>query len=510
MKPKSKLAKNLIASIFTYGMGFGISFFLSPYITKMLGVEANGFVNLANQFVGYIALISVALTSMSSRFISICAFQNDYEKANIYFNSVIGASAILAGLLALPLIFLVANLDHVLNIEPALLVDAKILFSIVFINFVFGLLFEVFSIATFITNRLYLSSLRSIEGNLVRCALLISAYVFLEAKMYYVSIGAMVSNLYLYAWNIYYTRKFMPQMQIRPRFFKLNAIKELVKAGSWNIVIQLNNILNTGLDLLLSNWLLGEKMMGVLAVAKTIPTSVTTMLNSVSGVFLPEMTELYAKDDMSGLKKAIERSIKVLAMLFNIPIVFLIAYGTDFYKLWQPTLEANVLQILCLLTLCTMLVSGSTAAVFGVFTITNKLRFHSFTSLAFGVANVILVVLGIYIAPKEYGVYIVAGISSLLIIVRNYCLTFPYAAKCIQQKWYAFHVPSLRTIMGAVLASLICLCVRALYVPHNWYMLIFSGVIAVISSVIVSVFVVLQKSDREYVAHMIRSKLHKS
>lgn len=42
MKKGNKLLKNLIASILTYGMSFLISFFLSPYITKALGVEANG------------------------------------------------------------------------------------------------------------------------------------------------------------------------------------------------------------------------------------------------------------------------------------------------------------------------------------------------------------------------------------------------------------------------------------------------------------------------------------
>ena len=66
-------------------MSFLISFFLSPYITKALGVEANGFVTLANQFVGYISLITIALTSMASRFISINIFKKNYEEANRYF-----------------------------------------------------------------------------------------------------------------------------------------------------------------------------------------------------------------------------------------------------------------------------------------------------------------------------------------------------------------------------------------------------------------------------------------
>ena len=160
------------------------------------------------------------------------------------------------------------------------------------------------------TNRLYLNSLRSIEGNIIRCFCIVIAYTFFEAKMYYVSIGAIVSGLYTYVWNIHYTWKYLPEMKIRRKYFSVKAIKELVTAGSWNIIIQLNNILNTGLDLLLGNVILGEKSMGILAVAKTIPVAISTMLNSVSGIFLPEMTQLYAEENIAGFTNAIKRSIK--------------------------------------------------------------------------------------------------------------------------------------------------------------------------------------------------------
>lgn len=284
MENKS-LFKNLVASMLTYGMAFCISFFLSPYITKTLGVEANGFVTLANQLVGYISLITVALTSMASRFISISIFRKDYKEANTYFNSVVGACAVLAVLISLPVVYFILNIDEYINISSNFVSDVKILFGIVYINFCLSILLEVFSIATYVTNKLYLASLRSIEGNIIRSMLIVFAYACFEAKMYYVSLAALFSGIYTYSWNIHYTRKFLPEMTINKKYFRWEAIKELVAAGSWNIVIQLNNILNTGLDLLLSNLILGDTAMGILAVAKTVPTSVSTMLNSVSGIF---------------------------------------------------------------------------------------------------------------------------------------------------------------------------------------------------------------------------------
>lgn len=507
MFKNNKLAKNLIASFLTYGISFAVSFFLTPFITKTMGVEANGFVTLANQIVGYISLITVALTSMASRFISISFFKKEYERANVYYNSVIGATTILAVIITIPSVIFITQIDSFINVGTELLVDVKILFSLVFFNFLLGLILQVFSIATYITNQLYLNSLRSIEGNLIRVALIVLSYAFFEAKMYYVSLGGFVSALYSYLWNIYYTRELLPQMRIDRKYFQIKAVWELVSAGSWNIVIQLNSILNTGLDLLLSNLILGEVSMGILSVAKTIPVSITTMLNSVSGIFFPEMTQLYAENRLDELTLSINRSIKILALIFNIPVVFLMTFGDCFYLRWQPSLDSGELQILSLLTICTLLVSGSTAAVFGIFTITNKLKFHSLTSLAFGVMNLVIVVMLLKAVPIEYGLYVVAGISSVLIIIRNYTITFPYAAKCVGQKWYAFHIPSLKTVFGALIAAALCYVIRFVYVPLSWIGLLLCGVLSTIICTVVNAFIIFNKDDRKYLIQIVKNKI---
>lgn len=231
------------------------------------------------------------------------------------------------------------------------------------------------------------------------------------------------------------------------------------------------------------------------------------MLNSVSGIFLPEMTQLYAEENIAGFTNAIKRSIKILALIFNIPVVFLIVYGKNFYNLWQPTLEPIELQILSLLTICTILVSGSTAAVFGIFTITNRLKFHSLTSLGGGLLNIIVVIVLLKIAPIKYGVYIVAGVSSALIILRNYFVTFPYAAKCIGQSWFVFHIPSLKTILGVTVTSIIGIGIKFIYNPMSWYTLIGAGVVIAVISTIVNWYIVLQKEDRKYLKQFIRKKV---
>ena len=45
------LVINMTSNFLSLAVTFGISFFLSPYIVKTVGVEAYGFVGLANNFI---------------------------------------------------------------------------------------------------------------------------------------------------------------------------------------------------------------------------------------------------------------------------------------------------------------------------------------------------------------------------------------------------------------------------------------------------------------------------
>ena len=89
-------AINLLAQIVMFGVNLCISFFLVPYITEVIGVDAYGFVGLANDFVSYAQIVTVAINSMASRFITIKIHEGDKEEANKFYSSVVIANIILS------------------------------------------------------------------------------------------------------------------------------------------------------------------------------------------------------------------------------------------------------------------------------------------------------------------------------------------------------------------------------------------------------------------------------
>ena len=98
-KANRQLAVNLIAQIASFLVSFGISFFVTPYVTNKLGSDAYGFITLADNFVNYASLITIALNSMASRFITIKIYENKMDEANVYFNSVLIGNTILLSLI---------------------------------------------------------------------------------------------------------------------------------------------------------------------------------------------------------------------------------------------------------------------------------------------------------------------------------------------------------------------------------------------------------------------------
>ena len=128
MEGNKKFIINLVSCIVSFIITIGINFLLTSYITEAVGVEAYGFVSLANNFVNYASIITLALNSMASRFISVSYHKKNIKEANQYFNSVLVANISLILILLIPSILIVVFLEKIVTISPNLILYVKIIF----------------------------------------------------------------------------------------------------------------------------------------------------------------------------------------------------------------------------------------------------------------------------------------------------------------------------------------------------------------------------------------------
>ena len=488
------VALNMIANVLSFGVSLVISFFLTPYITSHVGTEAYGLVGLANSFINYINVITAALNSMASRFIIIELHKNNTEKANKYYSSVLIANTIFAIVLLIPAIWLIANIK-ILNISDGLLFDARMTFIIIFVNFVISLIGAFLGIVLYAKNILWKGSFRTLESNIIRVILVIAFFALCGTRIYYVVLATLIAGLYCYAFNYYYTKKYTPELKVKRKYFSLSAIKELLAAGIWNSITKLSQILLDGLDLLLSNIFVNGLMTGNVSIAKTIPGLYTGLVAMLSDSFYPEFLENYSKNRKDDLLNNIQQSISILSMISGICLSLLIVYAKDFYLLWLPGNDANLLRNLTILGTGTVLISGCVYSLFSVFSLTNKVKANSIALLVTGVLSTATTFLCLKFT--NLGVYAIVGVCSVYGIIRNLTFTPIYAAKCLDFKFWTFYPVILKNLFNIALLMIIENIVKYFIVPNSWIMLIVNGIICVLIGSIVTLVIMFDAQDRK-------------
>ena len=505
LSENKKLVINLLSSIIAFGVNLIIGFYLSPYIVKNLGVEANGFISLANNFITYAGLVTIALNSMAGRFITIAIHQDDYEKANKYYNAVFGGNLITAAILVLPAIISIIKLEYLINIPSNLVFDVKILFSILFFNYFIGMVLPNWATATFATNKLYLQSIKSLQSNILKVICILGLFMVFSPKVYYVAIASLVCTIYIAIYNWYYHKKLLPELRIKRKYYNWKYVKELIFSGIWNTINQTGQILLSGLDLLIANLFVGATPMGALSLAKTVPNIILGLAGTLTSIFAPTLTIDYARNDKEALKNNLKNGMKLTGVLLTIPFSILIIYGKEFYSLWVPSQDASVLQILSILTCGGLIFTSGIQCLFNVFTVVNKLKLNSILVLLSGAVSTLIVF--ILMKTTNLGVFAIAGVSSVVNLVCNMVYTVPFTAKYLGLKWNTFFPEVFSSAISVIVLTIVGFTIKRFIIANSWFMLIIAVGITSLLGLAINMFIVLNKDERNQLIGIFKKKL---
>lgn len=509
MKNK-RMIVNISASIIVFLVQIGINFVLSPYILQQLGEEANGFINLANSFVQYATLLSVAVNSMANRYISVNYQRGNIKEANSYFTTVFSVNVFLITLVSLVSMFMVFSLENFILMSPKLVFQVKMTFMLSFINFSVSLLTTVYSASAFATNRMDINSMQQIVVNVVKGALIFGFFVFFTPKIYYVSLAALLSSVVAVVINYVITRKLTPDLKIHINSFSFHKVKVLLTAGGWSALSSLSNLMLTGLDLLLANLMVSPILMGRLAVAKTLPGAVGTLLTYFAAVFTASFTEIYAKNDMKLLVKENKNMLRMMAVLLTVPFAGIIVFGVDFLHLWLRTAEytdAQLLQIyiLMLLELVNIIANAYMYSVHSIFIVLVKVKMYSLMIFISSIVSIGCT--AILVKYTSLGVYAIAGTSTVILSVVNIFLVPMYAAKLLKEPTFSIVGVTMKSFMALGITCLLFLPIRYLTSINSWGSFIGVAALAAVIGYILNIFLLYSREERKGLAGQLKAKL---
>lgn len=505
---KRRIAINMTAQLLAFAVNMLLGFVLVPVIDRMIP-NAYGFTDIANKFVQAAQIVVSALNTMASRFITIHIHRGDRKEANEYFSSVFFANVLMALVFMIPAMFVVAYLGRIFQVPAeASLPDIQMLFFFIFLNFLISITTSVFGIAPYSRDRLELTSIATILGEVIRLTFLVASYCFFRPYLWYVGCASVASTAVQASVNLYFTRKLLPEMKVRRRNFRWEKVKELVSLGAWNSVTRLGQLLLDGLNTSIANIMISAAAMTTISISTQITTVISTLMGTVAGVFNPQMTIAYAKEDKKQLLEIIKSADRIMIFIISIPIAFVAVFGKAFFRLWiGETQEPTVLYILAMLSIATLFVSASIQVLYHVFLITKRVKLNSVVILLSGILTTATVFL--LLEYTDLGVYAIAGTSAVYGILRNLVFTPVYAARCLNVKWYTFYGDIL---LGLSSIGAVCLVALPFYLfieIESWITLFAAGAAAGVLALLVNFFVVLGKSERRMVLDQIKSRLRR-
>lgn len=503
---RKQLTINMGANIFSFLISTGISFVLSPFIINTVGKEAYGFVGLANNFVQYASLITVALNSMGGRFISLRIHQDDTEGANKYFNSLLIANFIMALIMMIPSAITVVLIDNIINVPAKILLDVQLLWAFIFIDFIINLFSSTLGVATYAKNRLDLASILSIKTNFIKVGILLTLFIIFKPSVWYIGFASVCCSIFTIFKNIKYTKMLLPKIKLDKRYFNFKAIIEVASAGIWNSFSRIANILSNGLDLLISNLFIGASAMGTLSISKTIPGMVLSISGILATTFSPNFMNFYAKGNMKELKEELIISMKFLGIVMSIPLSCFFVYGRLFYSLWVPNENSQLLYFLSLVAGVDLLLSTSVETLYNVFIITNKVKINSIFNFICSLLTTCIVFILINVVNSSVlKLFIIAGVSTVFGVIRNIIFIPIYSSKMLGFSKGTFYKPIIKNVIATLVLSIISYILLKLINIKSFVGLVVLVIITAILGLGINFFIILSKNEREVLVNRIIS-----
>lgn len=480
---KKKVFIVMAASGAAFAINYLINFFLTPFITQNLGTDAYGYVTLAKTIAYYAVIITTALNSYAARFITIEYHKEDYEKANVYFNSVFFADLFIGGALLVFAILFSGIATFLLNVPEQLRNDVKKLIVFVFLNLFISTGGTVFQAASYIKNKLDVANVIKGISYVVEAAILLALYTSLTPQVYYVGIALCVATIVIVVSNIIITQRYTENLKIDIKRYRYDAVKELVISGIWNSLNSLGNVLNSGLDLLVCAVMLTPVAMGQVSIAKSINSIFTGLYSMAATPFHPLFLKKYACGDKNGLIDQLVFSMKISGLVSNLAFAGFCALGKVYYKLWIPDQDIELIYVLSVISVLSGVLDGAITPLFYIYTLTVKNKIPCLITITGGILNV----LGMYVLVKytNMGVYSIVITTAVIMLFIEGVTNPIYMSRCLSINAGVIYKPLFLHIVSCLVMTVMFRFIAIIVAPTTWIGLIVAAVLMVVMGVVI-------------------------
>lgn len=504
-------AKRLLTTILTSGiatvLSFLISFILTPFITNKLGVEAYGFVTLAKNFTQYATIITTALNSYASRYITVSYYQNDRKKAQEYISSVYYGNVTISTVIMIVATAFIIFLDRILNISTELVFPVKILFFFVFLSFVLTTVGTSYTAAAYIKNRLDIVGVFRSLSYVFEVVFYLIIFNCVTPEVWQVGVALCIAQLVIFGGNYYIYKNYTPELKIKRKYVSIDAIKKLVINGVWNSINSLGNTLNSGLDLIVTNLWLSDLAMGQIAITKTISSIFMSFNQLLAQPFQPLFLKSYSDGNKNKLISELKLSMKLTGLFSSIIFAGFVSLGKVFYNLWIPGQDIDLIYILTVITMLSSVIEGPVYPLYYIYTLTVKNKIPCIITVLGGILNV--VGMAVLIKYSPLGIFSIVLTTTIIMLFINLVTNPLYMTHCLRIRWFTFYPSLIKTVISCIAMSFVFILIKNLLNPNTWIQFILTAFLCGIVGCIIHLLLVFSNEEKSQIFIMLRRKNRK-
>ena len=503
-KNNLRIATAIIVSGLGVFISYLINFLLTPYITDNIGIEAYGFVSIAKNFVNYAQIATIAITSFVVRYISVSYHEKKMQEANEYYSTSVIACVALAGVIFISALLLITKIDLLLNVPQNLIFSVKLLFLIVFLNFVLTTATTPFTTAAYIKNRLDITGIIKIIAYLVDAGVMVILFINSTPNVWFVGMGSLAASVVTFICTYILSKKLVPELVFNKDFFLVSKLKNLVGNGIWNSLNSLGNELNSGLDLIISNLFLNGVATGQIAVVKTIGTMFSMLYEVVYQPFQPNLIKAYASGDVNIFINEQKKAMRICGYFSNVAFAGFVALGGLYYKLWLPSEDTKLLHMLTIVTVLGSVTAGVMRPIYYVYTLTLKNKLPCWITIAGGFLNVV----SMYVLLKytQMGVYAIVSTTTVIMLCINLFFNPVYAAYNLKISVKVYYKVIFKHLISAAIMVGGFIGIARVIRPSSWIGLIVSAIIMCISGLIIHVLIMCNMDEKLFLIKKITKR----
>ena len=487
---QNRLKTNLIFSMISMAVQFIQSMWVTSYVQRNMGIDAYGYVSVVVGIVNMAGIVSVALTSVCSRYIVIEMQDGNSERINCVFSTLYNSLTVIACICMLVFIGVISHITWFINVTPEYIGQVSWLMFIVAIDFSLQLIQVPFLSVFYYEERLYYSYIAIITANIAKVLAAVVIFTMWKPTIWATYVGAVFVNLCALIFFNAYVKHHYSFISKKLVNFSFEKLREILSAGIWVSISKLAATLLSTCSTYVVNILLGAYSSGIYGTLAQLQSILSLITVTIVNVFLPEMYEKYAKREIDQLVVYTKNRIKVISIVLGFFSGGLIIYGNEFLQIWLSQ-EYNNWGLLIAISVIYLPLTYSAEMINQLLITINKTKQIALISIVAGIINVCLAV--IMVEYTSLGIYGVAIAQMIVLLFRSWLIMPIYSARMLDAKWYVFCKTQASGIKSIMITILCGIGGHALFAINSWGKLIISCALTGSIS-----FVILSIIDKEF------------